>query len=431
MPSSSTHTTHGLHTTLPVPKRALPYSVAGRKWLPDFVTRAIFGKPLAASREEWACVVEGLGRGDPAMDRIVAWMFEANPGQTKALFEQALTRGIQTVDEPPAPLKEFFDCIDNAPGWLDPALLVEGAKVAQSSGMVSFYVLRDMALMGGYAYFSSLNQTLAATGSLQKDAALRLGETGKWLADVTTPHGLERFGAGFITTIRVRMVHALIRRALTKRGDWDANTWGVPINQIDMLATYLAFGPVTVLGARLFGVPIGKADSRAAMHMWRYIGWLSGVEEQWLALTEGDGWRKLYHTFLTHRLPDEKVGLLGTALLKEPLTRRLPGLERYPLLTKLVRRYIYHKHVSNSALILGPMQRRRLGLPILALPWYPILSAPVRFLVISWYRWRGGRALEEHTARTVAKQQRLLSSYFGDREVGIIKPSAGHPAHVG
>lgn len=430
MPSPSQNKPETAHTALSVPKRALPYSVASRKWLPDFVTRAIFGKPLAPSSEEWAGIVDGLGRGDPPMDNIVAWMFEGSPGYAKALFEQALTRGIHTVEEPPAPLKEFFDHVDAAPDWLNRALLNEGAKVSQANGMVSFYVLRDMALMGGYVYFSSLNQTLAATGSLQKDASLRLGETGKWLADVTTPHGLDRFGEGFITTIRVRMVHALIRRALKKRGDWDGDAWGLPINQIDMLATYLAFGPVTVLGARLFGVPINRTESRAAMHMWRYIGWLSGVEEQWLALTEGDGLRKLYHTFLTHQFPDEKVGLLGMALLKEPLTRRLPGLERYPLLMRLVRRYLYHKHMSNSALILGPLQRRRLGLPMLAVPWYPLLSAPVRFVVFSWYRWRGGKAFERFSARSVDKQKRLLGSYFGDREASIIKPTAEHPAHV-
>jgi hypothetical protein len=186
-----------------------------------------------------------------------------------------------------------------------------------------------------------------------------------------------------------------------------------------------------MLGARMFGVPIGRKTSRAAMHMWRYIGWLSGVEEQWLAVTERDGLRKLYHTFLTHRLPDENVRLMGTALLKEPLTRRFPGLERYPLLTKLVQRYTYHKHLSNSALVLGPRQRYLLGLPLWAVPWYPILSAPLRLLVHSWYRLRGGRALEEFNQRSVVSQQKLLASYFGEREATIIKPAAEHPAHVG
>ena len=414
-----------------VPKRALPYSLAGLKSFPDALARLIFGKPLAPEPDEWRRIEAALWRGDPAMDAVVEWMIEDGAGKTKALFEQALTRGIETIENPPAPLKAFFAHIEHGPPWLNHALLNEGPKIGQVSGMASFYVLRDMALMGGYVYFNSMNQTLAATGSLRKDVALRLGETGKWLADVTKPHGLERFNDGFITTIQVRLVHALVRRALQRRADWDADAWGVPINQVDMMATYLAVGPVTAVGARLFGVPVTRRDSRALIHMWRYIGWLMGVDEQWLATTEGDGFRKLYHAFLTHRLPDEKVRQLGTVLVREPLSRRIPALDGWPFLTKLVQRYLYHKHLANASLILGPVQRWRLGIPLWAVPWYPVMSAPFRFLRISWYRLLGGKAFERFTQRCVHKQERLLASYFDDREARIIQPTREHPAHVG
>ena len=60
---------------------------------------------------------------------------------------------------------------------------------------------------------------------------------------------------------------------------------------------------VTLLGVRAFGVPVTPRDSRAAMHMWRYIGWLSGVREEWLAVTERDGLRKRRAPLLRHRRP--------------------------------------------------------------------------------------------------------------------------------
>lgn len=417
-------------TPLVPPKRALPYELIPRSRLPTPLARILYGGPPAPSREEWTRVSRALWQGDPPMDRVVAWMFDGSPGAAKALFEQALTRGIETVEDPPPPLADFFALVDQPPPWLDRALLDEGAKTAQASGLVSFYVLRDFALMGGYARFNSMNQTLSATGTLAKDAARRLGETGKWLADVAKPNGLDRFGDGFISTIRVRMVHALVRRSVLKRNDWDVETWGLPINQVDMLATYLAFGPMAVIGARLFGVPIGRRESRAVIHLWRYIGWLSGVEEPWLARTERDGLRKLHYARLTHQLPDEKVRLLGTALLNEPLTRRLPRLERFPRLARLVRRYLYHKHLSNAVLLLGPTERRRLGLPLWAVPWYPLLSAPLRFIVHGWYRLRGRTGLEQLRRRGLAQQQRLLASYFGDGEASLIQPTRDHPAHV-
>ena len=415
-----------------IPSRALPWRKARRQWIPKTIARWVFGKPLAPSEQEWARVTDALWQGDTAMDNVVAWMFESNPGQRKKLFDQALLRGIESVSDAPAELVEFFQHIDQDPEWLDRDLLEKGVRSSHFAGDVAFYVLRDMALMGGYAYFNTLNQSLAMTGALSKKTSLRLGETGKWLNDVTEPEGLERFGEGFITTIRVRMVHALVRRNLNTKPQWQHAKWGLPINQMDMLATYLAFGPVTLMGVRMFGVPVTPGQSKAVMHMWRYIGWLLGVDEQWLALTERDGLRKLYHTFLTHNAPDDKIRYLGEALRNEPLTRYLPELENQPNAARRMRKYLYHKHISNSALILGPIQRKQLGIPTFALPWYPVISAPFRLGWHLFHRMRGPTARALFAKRCREQQIRLLDSYFeGAVEKDIIKPDADHPAHVG
>jgi len=419
-----------------VPARANPYGFARFKWLPDGVSKLIFGAPLAPTREEWDRVLAALWEGDKEMDKVVDWMFEAGPRQTKALFDQALTHGIDTVENAPEPLKAFFAHVDTPPAWFDPELAERGVKVSRLSGQVSYLVLRDFALMGGYALFNSMNQTLSATGALNKQTSLRLAETGKWVCDVTADHGMDRFGPGFITTIRVRMVHALVRRNLKLKKEWEWEKWGLPINQIDMLATYLAFGPVSLLGARLFGVPYNKKESQAYMHLWRYIGWLLGMDEHWLAITEGDGLRKLYHTFLTHRLPDEKITSMGKALRDEPIsdypvTKNTDLIKNHPKLAKWIQRYYYHKHISNSALFLGPIQRARLGLPMWAVPWYPLLTVGPRFLKIMYYKIRGGKTLEDYLARNRKEQFDGVLSFFGDQQsADIIRPDQGHPAHL-
>ena len=411
-------------------QRVAPWTTARRKRLPDVVSRWVFGRPLAPTAAEWERLQAALVQGDPAMDRLVDWLFEAGPRSAKPLFDQALHHGIASVPNPPAPLRDFFAHLETPPDWLQRELLEEGVKAAHIGGKVGFFVLRDLALMGGYAYFNSMNQTLAGSGSLRKDTALRLGETGKWLSDVTEPGGLERFGPGFITTVRVRLVHALVRRNLQNKPGWDTAKWGLPINQVDMTATYLAFGPVTLTGSRLFGVPVRSSQSRAFMHLWRYIGWLMGVDEPWLAQSETDGLRKLYHCFLTHRLPDDKIRQLGEALRAEPLNRYLPDLEQSPRLTALMRRFLYLQHISNSALILGWRQRRQLGMPLLALPWYPLLSAPFRFLQLGYFQLRGGQTLEAFSRRNRERQKRLLTQYFGKGDQDIIRPGQDHPAHL-
>jgi hypothetical protein len=413
------------------PSRVLPWKLARIEWFPRVLGRLIFGQPLAPTREEWERVLAALWRGDPAMDRVVEWMFEGGAHGRKALFEQALARGVDSLTDPPPVLRDFFGEIDKDPEWLNRKLIADGFRATHLAGRAGFYVVRDMALMGGYAYFNSMNQTLAFSGALHKDTALRVGETGKWINDVTEPGGMERFAAGFITTIRVRMIHALVRRHIGKRDDWDAAKWGLPINQADMLATYLAFGPATLLGMRVLGVPLGRKDAAAHMHLWRYIGWLSGVDDAWLARTEGDGLRKLYHILLTHRSPDENARHLGEALRNEPLNRYLPRWESRPRIAQLVRRYTYHKHLSVSSLLIGPIRRKQLGLPMLIFPWYPLLTAPLRFAIASYYKLRGGAAIESFLADNRESQVQLIEQHFRGRPKDIIRPGAAHPAHVG
>ena len=36
------------------------------------------------------------------------------------------------------------------------------------------------------------------------------------------------------------------------------------------------------MGVRALGVPVSREDSRALMHLWKYVGWLVGVDDDWL-----------------------------------------------------------------------------------------------------------------------------------------------------
>lgn len=418
------------HSGQPTPQRLMAWEHASRKRLPDFIAKRLFGRPLAPTPQEWQRIQEALLKGDPAMDRVVEWMFEVGPREGKDLFEQALEQGIDTIDTPPPPLRDFFNHVDTDPPWLRRAKLDDGARASHLTGKVSYFVLRDMALMGGYAYFNSMNQTLAMTSALRKGTRRRLGETAKWYFDVTSIGGMERFGEGFKTTLRVRLVHALVRRALRNKPDWDHARWGVPINQIDMLSTYLAFGPVTLAGASLFGVMLPPSKAAPLLHRWRYIGWLMGVEDQWLSDSLSDGLRKLHHCSLTHRLPDDKIRLLGEALRDEPLQPDDRTHAGTSLFSRQSRWLTYQQHMSNSSLILGIEQRRQLGLPVALLPWYAMLTAPFRFMTLNYYLWRGGKTLDEYAHRVRCRQAEMLQQYFGEDEPDIIRPDSSHPAHV-
>lgn len=403
-----------------IPGRARPFEKARIK-TPAW-QRLLLGRDLSPSRAEYDAVVGACWEGDPAMDTLVDWMYSAGAGTARKLFQQAVTQGVDSIPDAPQPLLDFFRAVETPPVWLEPALIDEGVRFIHRIGLAGPYVLRDLALMGGYL-LSGFNHVLVMTGALNKDTSLRIAETGQWWVDCTEHGGMDRFGPGFRSTLHVRLVHAMVRRTLAKNPKWDASQWGVPVNQIDMVATYLGFCVVMLGGLRQLGIPVTARESKAVMHLWAYAGWLMGVDERWLVHTERDGIVLLAHTFMTQSRPDWTSQELGRALSKEPLTRK------YPNFANLRSKLAYHQHLSVSRYFLGKQKMQQLGLPDDILPWFPVLTAVPR--CVSYLGQKAVPALrqrQEEEGR--AAQVAVLQQMFGDSAAAVgINRDQNAPAH--
>jgi hypothetical protein len=405
--------------SITIPHRAKPFQ-QNQSLLPVLLEKLLH-KNITLSATQYQALIDGLWQGDQPMDTLVDWLFECDTKQRKQLFEQALHLGIDSIDPCPDALKQFFGLIDSTPAWVDQQKLDHAIGFMHAVGLEANYVLRDVALMGGYL-LSGFNQALVMTGALNKGAAQRLAETSRWWMDCTAPQGLARFSAGFKSTIHVRFIHALVRRNLHKKPEWDAAEWGLPICQIDMAATNLAFCSLFLLGLRGLGVFPNKAESNAVMHFWKYLGWLMGVDERWLVDQELEGNILLYHSLFVQSKPDWTSKALGSALSKEPLQKEYPtwqGIKRY---------YAYHKHLSISRLFLSSRNMQQLGLPKHVLPWFPLLIIPQNLfcfrlqrhihLLNAWQQKRGRQAQLNYQAT------------FGKNGRKTIQPEKNHPAYI-
>ncbi|WP_277372272.1 oxygenase MpaB family protein [Pseudomonas sp. AA-38] len=369
------------------------------------VRRFIQG-PAEPSPAQWQAIGESLMQGDAAMDALLDWMSETGLAKAMPLYNRALEQGIAAIDEAPQPLQRFFAQVEATPDWLDAELLDEGARVCCLSGLTGMRVLRDLGLLAGYQA-SAINRTLVLTGALEKGAQRRIAETSKWWIDCTRPGGMARGAAGYRGTLHVRLVHALVRRRVSSMPEWDASYFGLPVNQGDMHATYLAFSVIFLIGQRLLGVPLSKDERRAVLHLWRYIAWLMGVDERWLHAEENAAICALYHNLLSQAPADASSQQLGRALIDEPLQRHYPNLQ---WLRGRLNRAI---HLSIARTFLDAQGRRALGLPGGILPWYPLLTAPPRYLLQRLVRCLpGGRQwLSERGDR---QQQAYLLTLFGE-----------------
>ena len=358
------------------------------------------------SDDRWQQIGLALMAGDPAMDALLTAMSRHGMRDARAQFERALEHGIDAVANPLPELRSFIAQMSTPPDWLDRARIERGAELFRRCGRAALHIGRNVALLGGYQA-SAFNRTLILTGALQKGPTRRLAETVQWKLDCTVAGGLVPHAVGWRSTLMVRFIHALVRRSVAARPDWQLKDWGLPINQADMGATLYGSLTVPVVGSRLLGMPQTRRERDDAAHLVRYVGWLIGVDERWLADTEAAATAQLLQFLLSLSNPDETSVMMAQPLVDEPLTRH------YPNLAWLRGRYERSKNLSISRAFLGADALRRLGVPAGTWPWYPLLAIPRNLArhtlsrIIPGGRQRAaarGRAAQEANVRMMVMQ---------------------------
>ena len=266
------------------------------------------------------------------------------------MFETAVDGGIGAVADPPDELIAFFTAVEDPPYWLDYDKLARAARVSMRTGLVGIgLALPGLALTGGYLA-SKADKPLVGTGDLRRMAPRRLNETAQWYIDVTSPGGLDRFAPGFTGTLRVRLMHAMVRAAMHRREDWDYDGWDAPVNQVQLAGTLMLFSLANLAGCQAMGLRFTDTERDAVFHFWRYVGLLMGVHPELVPTCEEDTWRLFWLEADTEFLPDDDSMRLAQAL---------HGGRDEGWVTELARSYLS----SYSRLILGKSNADRLGLP--------------------------------------------------------------------
>jgi hypothetical protein len=346
------------------------------------------------SRDEWQALGVTLNQGDPLADDVAAWMREIGARTGWQRFEKALSEGVESVRNDAA-LYKFLSHAASDPPWLDRGAVERGIAASGRAGAAGMLALRDLGLWAGYRA-SAINQTLIRTGALEGSAQRRVAQTTTWWMACNESGGMDVGADGYRMTLRVRVVHALVRASLLRSPDWDRAWLGLPVNQLDMQATYLAFSVIYLIGQRMLGVPVRKQEAEDIIHLWRYIAWLMGVDEKLLVASEVEGRVALYRNLLSQPAADETSKKLGRALMDEPLDRRY---QRFAWLRGHWNRQV---HLSIIRFFLDAEGMESLGLPKGVLPWFPMLTGPPRFIfgllvrmtpeTESWWTRRGRQA---------------------------------------
>lgn len=308
-----------------------------------------------------------IGQRFMERDEVGAALAQAmrSPGDDKvtmAQFNQALVHGIESVESAPPALRDFFAAVDIVPEWVDFDLVNQGAKAYRRFGKSAADVLLQLSLIGGYR-FGGPTDLLVATGGMTGDMTKRrLGETQKWAVAVSDHDAMRRDGEGFQLTVHVRLMHAMVNHRFEGGDRWDTPKFGLPINQSDQAATLGLFSGTLLLGVRALGVRVTPEDSVAVMHLWKYVGWLIGVNEDWLFDREQEQLAFNYHVLLAQGDITEAGPQLAQGIMA---AQNSLNFRRFP---RLGRAYTRARLLSMLRPFLTKEGMRDLKLPV-RLPW--------------------------------------------------------------
>lgn len=325
--------------------------------------------PTQAQLDEF---VGFLDAGDPLADGVVAWMHAHGMREARALVQRASAEGIASIPDAPAPLRDFFAQAEFVPLWVDTAKLDLACDVHRRTGPMAELVLRNVALMGGYVA-AAATKPLAFTAQLDRATARRLVETGKYWVEVTRRGALLPRNAGWQTSIHVRLMHAQVRYMLNRSEKWDRAAWGAPLNQADTVATNLLFSYIFMHSLRALGFRFTTEEREAVIHLWRYAGYLMGIDARLLPASEDDAARIAFMNFLTLAPPDEDSRRLAQALLDVSWD----FAEKTPWIPGWATKIEYHYRAGFSRLILGSQTSDLLGIPDNAMKLGVLATAPV------------------------------------------------------
>jgi len=262
-------------------------------------------------------LVPFLSRTDPLADAVVADFAELPPGAGMRALERALDAGLACGSDAPESLHALIASATRVPVWVDWDRVDAAGPLLHRAGALGVITLSAKSLVLGYCSPAG-NKPLVLAGRLEGDVGRRLAETGRYIAAVCEPGGLRPGGEGLAISLRVRLMHAQVRRLLLASGRWDARRWGAPLNQHDMVGTQLMFALVFLDGVRELGLRVLRREAEDWMHLWRVAGWLMGVDEELLPATEAEGRRIADTLMATQGAPDDDSRALVRALIESP-----------------------------------------------------------------------------------------------------------------
>lgn len=222
--------------------------------------------------------------GDPLADAAIASLAGYEPRAVHRLIQAGMDEQEAAFREAPQPLRDFFEQIAAAPPWFSPRAVYPGRRAFHDHSDLFIPAFFVVTLMNAATLIS---RAFYLTGRVLTDyGPRRIRQNTRHFIEIMLPGALERQGDGWKLSVRIRLVHAQVRRLLLESDDWDVAECGMPLSSAHMGLASANFSATMLWQAERLGARLDAAAQDGFMQIWRYASYLIGTPES--LLFEGD-----------------------------------------------------------------------------------------------------------------------------------------------
>lgn len=275
--------------------------------------------------------------GDPEADAMMAELATIDAEEGFRFLQAGMDEEQDVLRDAPPTVQAFFQTLETPPDWVDLEFYNVGVRLFHRNSKLLLAGMLGGVLVEGFS--TNIAKSFFITGRLRDQGVRRLQQNNRQMIELFFPGGMMRQGDGWKLSVRVRLVHAQVRRLLSQSGDWNHDEWGVSLSAAHVGFAITAFSARLLKHMRSLGARYTEEEARSFMQIWRYSGHLMGIPDSILFTTEEDALELFRIGLLCEPEPSiESIVLANSLVNSAPLVAGITSSDERRSLSG----YVYH-----------------------------------------------------------------------------------------
>ncbi len=242
------------------------------------VYRDGYGKAVILNPDIAANYVGNTTVGDTLADAVVETLASLPAQEISRVMNSCMNRNAEPLPNTPPEVIDFIESLSVVPSWFDDDAALPG-RLALHRHMDLFII--GLFYVSLQNFNSLMSRVFFLTGEGTTQQGLRvIRQNMRYLTQaLILPQALDPWEEGWKFSIRIRLVHARVRRRLRNSGQWDEIKFGVPVSAANMALTSANFSASLIRNVDRLGADLSDCERFSIMQIWRYASWLMGTPD--------------------------------------------------------------------------------------------------------------------------------------------------------